>query len=149
LMLVGDGPDEKMLREKVREMELENNVSFFLFTKEPNYIFERLDILTLPSLYKEGLPNVLLEAMSMSVPCIASRMAGIPEIIVEGQTGCMVTPGKSKELAFAVHKLWEDKSLWQKMGENSRTLMEEKFDKKRQFSIFLEYFKSICEQEVR
>jgi len=146
LMLVGDGPDEKMLREKVREMDLENNVSFFPFTREPNYIFERLDILTLPSLYKEGLPNVLLEAMSMSVPCIASRMAGIPEIIVEGQTGCMVTPGKSKELASAVQKLWANRSLWQKMGENSRTLMEEKFDKKTQFSIFLEYFKLICEQ---
>ena len=56
-MLVGDGPDEVMLKEKVKKMKLENNVSFFSFTSEPNYIFERLDILTLPSLYKEGLPK--------------------------------------------------------------------------------------------
>ena len=142
-MLVGDGPDEAMLKEKVKEMKLENNVSFFPFTSEPNYIFERLDILTLPSLYKEGLPNVLLEAMSMNLPCIASKMAGIPEIIFNGETGYMVTPGKVDELAEAIEKVWSDKKQCVQMGKNSRKLMEEKMDKKNQFSEFLNYFKSL------
>jgi len=84
LMLVGDGPDEAMLKQKTKEMKLENNVTFFPFTNEPVYIFEVLDILTLPSLYKEGLPNVLLEAMPMGVPVVASRMAGVPEIVKDG-----------------------------------------------------------------
>jgi len=44
-MLVGDGPDEKMLKTKVRTMNLEKNVTFFPFTNEPNYIFERIDII--------------------------------------------------------------------------------------------------------
>ncbi len=149
LMLVGDGPDEKMLKEKVKTMDLGNNVSFFPFTREPNYIFERLDILTLPSLYKEGLPNVLLEAMSMSVPCIASKMAGIPEIVFNGKTGYMVSPGNADELASAVLKLWKDRSICKKIGENSRRLMEKNFDKKKQFGKFLEYFRSIHERRVR
>ena len=142
-MLVGDGPDEAMLKEKVKEMGLESNVSFFPFTREPNYIFERLDILTLPSLYKEGLPNVLLEAMSMNLPCIASKMAGIPEIIFNGDTGYMVTPGDVGELAEAVAELWSDKGRCKQMGINSRKLMEEKMDKKNQFDEFLNYFKSL------
>jgi glycosyltransferase involved in cell wall biosynthesis len=138
-----------MLKEKVKTMDLGNNVSFFPFTREPNYIFERLDILTLPSLYKEGLPNVLLEAMSMSVPCIASKMAGIPEIVFNGKTGYMVSPGNADELASAVLKLWKDRSICKKIGENSRRLMEKNFDKKKQFGKFLEYFRSIHERRVR
>lgn len=142
-MLVGDGPDEEMLKEKVKEMNLGKNVSFFPFTSEPNYIFERLDILTLPSLYKEGLPNVLLEAMSMNLPCIASKMAGISEIIFNGKTGYLVTPGKVVELVKAVEKLWSDKEQCVEMGRNSRKLMKEKMDKKNQFNEFLNYFKSL------
>ena len=142
-MLVGEGPDEEMLKEKVKEMKLEKNVSFFPFTREPNYIFERLDILTLPSLHKEGLPNVLLEAMSMGLPCIASKMAGIPEIIFNGKTGYMVTPGKVDELSEAVEKLWSDKDQCLQMGKNSRKLMEEKMDKKNQFDAFLNYFRRL------
>ncbi len=142
-MLVGDGPDEEMLNSKVKEMKLENNITFFPFTREPNYIFERLDILTLPSLYKEGLPNVLLEAMSMCLPCIASKMAGIPEIIFNDKTGYMVTPGSVDELADAISKLWADKEQCGVMGENARKLMQEKMSKKKQFDVFLNYFKKV------
>ncbi|HJO93305.1 MAG TPA: glycosyltransferase family 4 protein [Victivallales bacterium] len=142
-MLVGDGPDEEMLKNKVKEMELENNISFFPFTREPNFIFERLDILTLPSLYKEGLPNVLLEAMSMNLPCIASKMAGIPEIIFNGKTGYMVKPGDADQLVSAISELWSDKARYKMMGINARKLMKEQFDKKNQFNEFLKYFKSL------
>ncbi|MCP4179196.1 MAG: glycosyltransferase family 4 protein [bacterium] len=142
-MLVGEGPDEEMLKNKVKEMKIENNVSFFPFTREPNYIFERLDILTLPSLYKEGLPNVLLEAMSMNLPCIASKMAGIPEIIFNGETGYMVEPGDVDQLASAISKLWSSKKTCLDMGINARKLMKKQFDKKNQFNEFLKYFKSL------
>jgi glycosyltransferase involved in cell wall biosynthesis len=142
-MMVGDGPDEEMLKEKVKKMKIGNNVSFFPFTREPNYIFERLDILTLPSLHKEGLPNVLLEAMSMGLPCIASKMAGIPEIIFNDETGYMVEPGNIDQLVSAISKLWSDKKKCIEMGINARKLMEEQFDKKNQFNEFLKYFKRL------
>ena len=145
LILVGEGPDEEMLKIKVREMGLEKNVSFFPFTKEPMYVFERIDILVLSSLYKEGLPNVLLEAMSMKTPVVSSRMAGVPEIIKDGETGFMVEPGKSDQLAEAISKLWSDKQAYAKMSENGRGLMESKFDKEVQFKEFLEYFNRICD----
>jgi glycosyltransferase involved in cell wall biosynthesis len=146
LMLVGEGPDEDMLKNRVQEMSLENNVSFFPFTREPMYIFERIDVLVLSSLYKEGLPNVLLEAMSMKTPVISSKMAGVPEIVKDGETGFMVEPGKSDQLAEAILKLWSDQSAYLKMSENGRNLMESKFDKEVQFNKFLEYFHRINEK---
>ena len=146
LVLVGEGPDEKMLKTKVQVMGLENNVSFFPFTREPMYVFERIDILVLSSLFKEGLPNVLLEAMSMKTPVVSSKMAGVPEIVKDGETGYMVEPGKSDQLATAIRKLWSDQDTYEKMSENGRTLMESKFDKEVQFKKFLEYFQRIYEK---
>lgn len=142
-MLVGEGPDEEMLKSTVIDMKLEDHVSFFDFTREPNYIFDRIDILTLPSLYKEGLPNVLLEAMSMGLPVISSRMAGVPEIVFDGETGYMTEPGDIDGFADAVVKLWSDKEAYKRMGENARNLMKTKFDKKNQFGEFLNFFRSI------
>ncbi|MFC2118911.1 glycosyltransferase family 4 protein [Bacteroidota bacterium] len=143
LVLVGEGPDEIMLKEKVKELGLSDNVSFFEFTREPVYIYERIDILVLSSLYKEGLPNVLLEAMSMNTPVVSSRMAGVPEVVKNGETGFMVEPGNKDELAKAILNLCSDVEKMKQMGDNGRLQMVEKFDKKVQFEAFLQYFHKI------
>jgi len=143
LILVGEGPDEHMLEGKVHTMGLDKHVSFFPFTREPIFVFERIDALILPSLYKEGLPNVLLEAMSMKIPVISSRLAGVPEIIEDGETGYMVEPGDSKLLATVIAKLWADKDTYNKIRENGRELMLQKFDKQTQYGEFLAYFRRV------
>lgn len=145
LILVGEGPDEQMLREKVNTMGLEKHVSIFPFTHEPIIVFERIDALVLPSLFKEGLPNVLLEAMSMKLPVVSSRMAGVPEIVENGKTGYMVEPGDSRQLAEAITTLWSDKNMFASMAENGRRLMLDRFDKQVQFARFLSYFYKITQ----
>jgi glycosyltransferase involved in cell wall biosynthesis len=142
LMLVGDGPDEGLLEAKVREMDLEANVTFFPFTQEPVHVFEVIDILVLSSLYKEGLPNVILEAMSMRLPVAASRLAGVPEVVIDGRTGWMTEPGDVHDLARAVERLWEDPAACREMGNEGRRLMEERFDKVHQFDAFLDHFET-------
>ena len=107
------------------------------------YIFERIDILVLSSLYKEGLPNVLLEAMSMGLPVIASKLAGVPEVVFDEETGYMIKPGDKSELMDAIVKLSSDKNNYLQMGKNARKLMEEKFDKRVQFNEFLKFFHKI------
>ena len=84
-MLVGDGPDEEKLRGMAKEMGLDRQVSFFPFTKKPQLVFERIDITVLSSLYKEGLPNVLLESMSMGVPVVSTNLGGVPEVVIDGE----------------------------------------------------------------
>lgn len=143
LMMVGDGPDGYALRNKAKELGIEQNITFFPFTDEPQYVFECADITVLPSLYKEGLPNVLLESMSMGVPVVSSNLGGVPEIVVNGKTGFMVEPGNAEQLADAILKLGNDHAGYIMMRQNARQLMTEKFDKKRQFDQFLKYFRSL------
>jgi len=143
LLIVGDGPDEKMLKEQVQVLELERNVSFFPFTAEPNYVFERIDITVLPSLYKEGLPNVLLESMAMGVPVVSSNIGGVPEIVLDGKTGYMVEPGDKSALADAIEKVWADQDSYQEMKIKARKLIENRFDKATQFEQFISHFQTL------
>jgi len=143
VMFVGEGPDEKMLKAATGAYNLEDHVSFFRFTDEPNYVFDRIDILALPSLYKEGLPNVLLEAMSMTLPVISTDLAGIPEVVFNGETGYLTDPGNIEQFCDAIENLWASPETCRTMGENARKLMEERMDKKNQFDAFRDFFHKI------
>jgi len=143
LMMVGDGPDERMLKESMKALGLERNISFFPFTDEPNYIYERLDITVLPSLYKEGLPNVLLESESMGVPVVASNVGGISEIVFDGETGYLVEPGNELALASSITEVWANQDDYQAMSEKARKLIAQEFDKATQFDRFISHFHSI------
>lgn len=77
------------------------------------------DILVLPSL-SEGRPNVVLEALACEVPVVATDVGGIPEIMVNGETGYLVPSKNSHELSEKINKLLEDKSLREKMGKLGR-----------------------------
>jgi len=145
LLLLREGPDEKMLKRRIEEQGLQKHVSLLPFTNEPEYAFEILDILTLPSLYKEGLPNVLLESMSMEVPVIASRLAGIPEAVIEGETGLLVEPGDVDQLADAIIRLWSDQEALQTIRAAGRELIATRFNKDRQFQCFVDEFERIAE----
>jgi len=143
LMMVGDGPDETMLKERVKALGLERNISFFPFTDEPNYVYERLDITVLPSLYKEGLPNVLLESESMGVPVVASNVGGVSEIVIDGETGYMVEPGNKSALADAITNVWANHNKYQEMSEKAQKLIVQEFNKTTQFENFISHFHSI------
>ena len=74
-LLVGEGPDKEMLTGLIDELGIGAHVSLCDFTKEPFYVFERCNVIALPSTGKEGLPNVLLEALAMEKPCVAHPLA--------------------------------------------------------------------------
>lgn len=146
LMMVGDGPDEPMLKEKMKTLGLERNVSFFPFTDEPNYVFERLDMTVLPSLYKEGLPNVLLESMSMGVPVVSTNIGGVAEIVFDGETGYLIEPGNKSALADAIDKLWANQHNYQQMKLKTRRLITDNFNKETQFKRFVAHFQTLTHQ---
>lgn len=141
VMFVGDGPDEGMLRTTVRERGLEDHVTFCAFTREAEYAFERFDLTVLPS-YREGLPNVLLESMSMETPVIASRIAGIPEVVRDGYTGYSVPPGDARALAAAIRRTWIDRLQYRRMCLAARTRVLEDHDKQHQFDRFLAHYRA-------
>jgi glycosyltransferase involved in cell wall biosynthesis len=76
--------------------------------------------LVVPSMWFEGCPLVVSEAMSRGLPVIASRIGGLPELVDDGTTGLLFEPGNVAELAARIRLLWDDPDLCQRMGEAAR-----------------------------
>ena len=87
---------------------------------------KNFDIFVLPSL-KEGLPYVILEAGLAGLPVIASNVGGIPEIIENGKEGLLVPPANPEELAVAIKKLIEDKTLRENLAKNLQEKIQREF----------------------
>jgi glycosyltransferase involved in cell wall biosynthesis len=142
LLLVGDGPEEHQPKRMVKDLDLDNRVGFFPFTAEPELAFEQVDITVLPSVAKEGLPNVLQESMAMKVPVIASDLGGVSEVVLDGETGVLVKPRDVAGLASAIDTLWSNQVTYQKMGDDGHRLVESKFNRISQFDKYRVFFQS-------
>ena len=142
-MFVGKGPDESKLKKYVDEFKLHDSILFFPHTNEPNYVYEQLDMLILPSLYKEGLPNVILEAMSMGIPCIASKLAGTPELIHDNVNGFLLPPGNVELLATRIESLWSDKEKLKNFSVKAQELVRNDFNRKTQAYKYLNYIEKV------
>lgn len=117
------------LRARLAEMARANSSRFVLhdFHADVAPYYRCADALVLPS-FKEGLPNVVLEAMAAGLPCVAAEASGSRELVVEGRTGCLYPPDDSAGLARAIRRvLAYDGGA---MGTEGRRLVE------REFSIF-------------
>ncbi len=112
------------------------------------YVFEVIDLLALPSTHKEGLPNVLLEALAMGVPALSSRLAGTPEVVVDGVTGLLVDPGDVAAIAAGIQRLGSDHDARGRMAAAGRQMMCDEFDKRQQFDAFLRHFAQVSSGEV-
>jgi len=123
LVIVGDGPDREKLEALCRQCDVNCTFKGHI---NPLYIQEELlnaRVLVLPAvLYRgapsEGLPNVILEAMSVGLPVVATNIAGIPDVVKDGETGFIVEPANVGELASKISEIVNNQSLWEKMSEN-------------------------------
>lgn len=143
LLIVGDGPDKELLLSLSRNLNLENSITFIPFTIDPRQIYNIIDILILPSINKEGLPNVILEAFAMMVPVIATNIGGIAEIVVNYETGILIDPKISKQIENAVLELWDNKKLFKRIKNNSKRFILTNHDRNKQFSEYENYFTSL------
>lgn len=128
LTLVGDGPDEEQIRALVDERGLTGQVHFAGRLDEPSTLarIATADILALPS-FMEGLPVVLMEALALRVPVVATRVAGIPELVEDGMTGLLFDPADWAGLAEAIARLAHDSEFRCRLAEEGRRRIEERF----------------------
>ena len=119
LLVVGEGKLEGELRDLADKLGVSNDVVFAGFRNDVPQVLAAIDIFVLPSLW-EGFPVSVLEAMASGKPVIASRAGGIPEAVVEGETGLLVPPGDVPALEKAISALACSPELAKKMGEAGR-----------------------------
>lgn len=129
LTLVGDGPSRGDLEGKTISLGLENKVTFTGYKSQGEIanLLATTDIFVLPS-FAEGVPVVLMEAMASSVPVIAPHVAGVPELVEDGQSGFLVSPGNTKMLVARLCELLDNPALCAKMGKKGRKKVEAEFD---------------------
>ncbi|MDP2181954.1 MAG: glycosyltransferase [Actinomycetota bacterium] len=133
LEIVGEGPLEAELR--VRAGELAGNRIRFLGSMDYEELrrhLGRVDIVVVPSVTaedgdKEGLPTIILDAMAAGLPVVGTRHAGIPDAIVDGETGLLVDERDVDGLAMALESLCADEVLCHQMGQRGRTRFGELF----------------------
>jgi colanic acid/amylovoran biosynthesis glycosyltransferase len=145
--LVGSGPDEDDLRRQVAAGGLEDRVVLEgqRTTDEVAGLLRRADVLVAPSVptregKREGIPVVLMEAMSCEVPVVASDLSGIPELVEDGRTGLLAPPGDAAGLAAALRRLADDPALAARLGRAGRARVEEGFDVRRSARRLVELF---------
>jgi glycosyltransferase involved in cell wall biosynthesis len=119
--LLGDGERRHALTTIVGDRGLDEvvNLPGSVGQDEIRGYYEHADIFVLPS-FAEGVPTVLMEAMAMGLPVVTTRIAGIPELVEDGQSGFVVPPGRVDALVDAVRRLASDPDLRRKMGERGR-----------------------------
>jgi glycosyltransferase involved in cell wall biosynthesis len=126
LVIAGDGDDEPRLRRLIADLGLAERVRLIGFCADPRTVYEALDAFVLSSL-REGLPNVLLEAMAMQVPIVATRIAGIPRLIDDGKNGLLIPADDVDALTQALTLLLGDPALRTRLAEAGHRTIEERY----------------------
>jgi glycosyltransferase involved in cell wall biosynthesis len=130
LLYVGEGPERTALEEEAERMLLREKVIFAGLRRDVARMYAAMDIFTLPSTCEEAFGMVLIEAMAMAKPVVATRVGGIPEIIDHEVSGLLVPPHDAAALASALSRLIDDRQFSGKIAEEGLRLVERKFSDK-------------------
>ncbi len=121
LTFVGGGDDRDSLAALARQLGIAENVTFTgaVGQDEVHACYDQADVFVLAS-FAEGVPVVLMEAMAKEIPCISTRITGIPELIDDGVDGLLVAPSNAEELAQQLTRLLRDPERRKTLGRNGR-----------------------------
>ena len=118
-MIIGKGPEKENLMTKVKERNLDSRIIFTDFQSDAISHINALDIFAMPS-ENEGLPRVILEAMLLGKPVIASDITGPSELVIDGETGFLVPAGQTERFADAMLRLIKNAEMRKQMGEKAK-----------------------------
>jgi glycosyltransferase involved in cell wall biosynthesis len=147
---VGDGPLRDELSAQIDRLQLANVVNL-VGSMPHEELMERMGsaaMVVLPSIetadgFMDGIPNILIESLALAVPVVSSRLSGIPELVVEGETGLLVEEKDAAALAGALETLLRDPARGTAMGRAGRVRVEAMFDLDRNTGALVERFVEI------
>ncbi len=126
LLIAGDGEKMQALQALIGDLGRGERIRLLGFQKNIIPLYEAMDLFVLSSL-REGLPNVVLEAMALEVPVVATRVAGIPRLIEDGKNGLLADPGALEPLAEAIARLVDNRELRIAFQKEGRATVEARY----------------------
>ena len=129
LVVAGDGPDRARLEQQARRLDIAPNVEFRGYQSQAQVreLLHRTDVFAMAS-FAEGVPVVLMEAMAAGVPVVATRIAGVPELVDDGASGFLVPPGDPETLAEKIRLLLDEPGTRNRFGAAGREKVEREFN---------------------
>jgi len=146
IIIAGTGPERQAL-ENLATSRLSNCVSFLGRVSDPADLYAASDVFVLPS-HWEGFGLVYIEAAFHGVPSIGARVGGVPEAIVDGETGLLVPVGDIGALATAIQRLRDDTILRVRLGEAARVRARTEFTSTRMATLYMQVFESLIAPQL-
>ncbi|HUE73640.1 MAG TPA: glycosyltransferase [Pirellulaceae bacterium] len=137
LWIAGEGDARADLESLIRNLGCGDYVRLLGQLSDPATFYQAMDVFALSS-YREGLPNVVLEAMAYEAPVVATRVAGVPALVRDGEDGLLVNPGSAEELSAAISEILDDAGLADRLAKSARMRIESGFS-------FRERTRKVCE----
>lgn len=145
LCFAGRGPLEEILRGRARKLGVASRMTFLGLRADAPELTAGADLLVLFSDI-EGVPGVALEAGARETPTVAPRVGGVPEAVVHGETGLLVSPGDVDALARAITHLLRDPERRRALGRSARKRIVAYFDLERAVDQFLELYRELIDE---
>jgi glycosyltransferase involved in cell wall biosynthesis len=142
ILIEGDGPSRDELEGIVTAKQLSDHCVFVGCEKNIMNFMSFIDVLILPSVSYEDFPNVILEAMGLGKPVIASQIAGTSEQVIVGKSGFLVAPGNVDQLASAIIKISKNKQLMFQMGIEAKSRFQTFFTAETAINKYQQLYRS-------
>jgi glycosyltransferase involved in cell wall biosynthesis len=134
---------EREILDRVAGHNLQNAIDWTGFTRDVHAELAQMDLMVLPSLFGEGLPMVVLEAMAAGVPVVATCVEGVPEAIRDGEDGVLVEPGDADDLARGIRDVVSGRLDWRLLRESALTRHAARFSDRAMAAGLAEVYREV------
>ena len=142
LVLVGDGPDRPRARERAEELGVEDKVLFLGKHASVDELLSCCDLFLLPS-ESESFGLAGLEAMACGAPVVASSAGGLPEVVVDGESGHLLPVGDVEGMAAAAVAILSDETTWRRMSASARETAVSRFEADMVVPVYEDFYREV------
>ncbi len=147
-LIVGDGPRKEALASLINELDIRRNVIFTGFIENIPEIYSFTDVAILSS-WSEGLPQSLLQAMASDVPVVATKVGGVPQVVMHEKTGLLVEAGDSEGLAKEIIRLLKDPDKASRFAADAKELVLERHSVGHMIDKIENLYKHLLKQKAK
>ena len=126
-VIVGDGPEKEQVQRKIVELQLGDRFVLVGHREDIPSVMAALDVLVVSSIAGESLPQAIPQALATETPVVATEVGSISDIIQHGETGLLVPPRNSQELASQIFKFLKNPAIGRAMAQKGRRRVEQSF----------------------